>query len=336
MSDYQLFELGDLELQSKRVLPDAKLAYKTYGSLAADKSNAVLYPTSYGAQHGDIEWLIGPGRILDTDRWFVVIPNQFGNGLSTSPSNSQRAIEAGRWPGITHADNVGAQRRLLRDVFGIERLPLVYGWSMGGQQALHWAVLYPDEVDRICVICSSARTSRHNLVFLEGVKAALTGDPAWRDGWFHEHPVRGLQAMGRVYAGWAMSQAFYRERVYEKLGFPSIEDYLVRNWEANYLRRDGNDLLAMLDTWMKSDVSANDRFNGDLEAALGSIAARAMIMPCRTDLYFTPEDSEAETAMIPGAEYRPIESIRGHRAGNPIDSPDDELFIRQAVQDLTR
>jgi homoserine O-acetyltransferase len=205
---------------------------------------------------------------------------------------------------------------------------------MGAQQALHWGAIFPGQVDRICAVCSSARTSIHNKVFLEGVRATLTGDPNWRGDHFAAHPVRGLRAMGRVYAGWAMSQAFYREKLYERAGFSSLEDFLVRSWEGNFLRRDAHDLLASLDTWMASDISDNEIYHGDLPRALGAITARATIMPSRTDLYFTPEDSEMETAHMPNARFLPIESIWGHRAGNPVLNPDDEATLRQAVAEL--
>ena len=334
MSDYKVFELGDLALQCGMILPKAQLSYQTYGNLAADKSNVVLYPTSYGAHHTDIEWLIRPGGILDPDKYFVVIPNMFGNGLSSSPSNIAEPYGMGRFPAFSHWDNVQAQRRLLAEVFGVERLALVYGWSMGAQQALHWGAIFPDQVDALCAVCGSARTSPHNKVFLEGVRATLTADPAWRNGGFAARPVQGLRAMGRVYAGWAMSQAFYREGKHLGLGFASLEDYLVRAWEANFLRRNGDDLLSMLATWYRSDISDNEIYRGDLAAALGAIKARAMIVPGRTDLYFTPEDSEAECAQMPNAEFRPIESIWGHRAGNPIDNADDEAHLRNAVRAL--
>ncbi|HET6927104.1 MAG TPA: alpha/beta fold hydrolase, partial [Hyphomicrobiaceae bacterium] len=239
VGDQETFELGALTLQCGLTLPGAHLAYKTYGTLAPDKSNVILYPTSFGAHHTDIEWLIGRQRVLDPERYFIVIPNQFGNGLSTSPSNLEEPFGRGRNPLFTHWDNVHAQERLLREKFGVTRLALVYGWSMGGQQALHWGALFPDRVDRICAVCTSARTSVHNKVFLEGIRATLTADAAWRDGRFVERPLRGLRAFGRVYAGWAMSQAFYREKLWEGAGFASLEDYLVRAWEGNFLRRHG-------------------------------------------------------------------------------------------------
>jgi homoserine O-acetyltransferase/O-succinyltransferase len=231
---------------------------------------------------------------------------------------------------VTATDNVRMQRRLLTERLGIERIALVCGWSMGGQQAYHWAALFPDMVERIAVVCGSARTAPHNLVFLEGIKYALMADPAWRDGCFVEQPVRGLRAMGRIYAGWALSQAFYREELYRTIGFSSLEDFLIAGWEANYLRRDANNLLAMIWTWQHADISANELYGRDLEKALGAISATALIMPSTTDLYFTVADNEREVAHVRHAELRPIPSIWGHRAGNPTQNPEDDDFIDRA------
>ena len=154
-ADSEQFVIRDYRLQCGATLPEAKLIYKTYGTLNRDRSNVILYPTSYGAQHPDIDWLIGPERILDSSRYFIVIPNMFGNGLSTSPSN----VEGGITPQFTHVDNVTIQRRMLEEVFGIRRLALAYGWSMGAQQALHWGALFPDAVERILAICGTAKTT---------------------------------------------------------------------------------------------------------------------------------------------------------------------------------
>lgn len=334
MPDHSRFELDDLALQCGITLRGAEIVYKTYGTLNRDKSNVILYPTSYAAQHMDIEWLIGRDRVLDPERYFIIIPNMFGNGLSSSPSTVSAPYDRGRFPNITVYDNVRAQHRLLTEVFGIERLALVYGWSMGGQQAYHWGALYPDMVERMAVLCGSARTAPHNIVFLEGVRAALTADPNWQNGWFTAQPVRGLRAMGRVYAGWALSQAFYREHLYRKIGYSSIEDYLISNWEGSFLRRSGDDLLAQLWTWQNCDVSANATYTSDFARALGAIKAKSLIMPSETDLYFTVEDNRREVAHMKNAELRPIPSIWGHRAGNPLANPEDERFIAKAIREL--
>jgi homoserine O-acetyltransferase/O-succinyltransferase len=334
MPDYQIFEAGDVVLQSGLTYRGAKLAYKTFGTLNAAKSNAIVHPTSFGAQHTDLEWAVGEGKALDPSKYFIVIINKFGNGLSSSPSNTPPPFDRGRYPYFTMADNVRVQQRLMAEVFGVERVRMVYGFSMGAQQAFHWAALFPDRVEKIMAICGSAKTSPHNFVFLEGVKAALTADEAWKDGWFATQPVRGFRAFGRVYAGWGLSQAFYREEVWRTVGYSSLEDFLVASWEAGFRRRDANDLLAMLWMWQHADISANELYHGDLKKALGAITADAIVMPCETDLYFTVEDNRREVAQMPRAELRPIPSIWGHRAGNPVLSPADAKFIGDATREL--
>lgn len=329
-----VFEAGNVALQSGITLRGTKLVYKTYGTLAPDKSNVIVYPTSYSAQHTDIEWLIGPGRILDPTKYWIIVPNMLTNGLSTSPSNVAAPFDRGRFPLVTSYDNVKLQHRLLTEVFGIARIALVYGWSMGGQQAYHWASMYPEMVARACVLCGSARTSPHNHVFLEGVKSALMADPAWQNGWFVRQPLAGLRAMGRIYAGWALSQSFYREELWRQLGASSLEDFLIAGWEGNFQRRDANDLLAQLLTWQAGDIAANERFKGDLTAALGAIRARTLVMPGSTDLYFQVDDNALEVPKIANGKLLPIPSIWGHRAGNPSTNKDDERFIATAVREL--
>jgi len=334
MTDYQTLDLGNIVLQSGLTFRGAKLAYKTYGKLNADKSNAIVMNTPFGAHHTDIEFWIKPGLALDPDKYFIVIPNMFGNGLSSSPSNTPAPYDQGRYPNFTQFDNVTQQHRLIVDTLGIKTLKLAVGWSMGAQQAYHWAAIYPDMVERIAAICGSAKTSQHNLVFIEGVRAALTCDAAFRDGWFHEHPVRGLRAMGRVYAGWALSQSFYREFEWRKLGASSLEDFLVMGWEGNFLRRDANNLVAHFWTWQHSDISANDIYKGDFKKALGAIKARALVMPGQTDLYFQVADSEIEVKHMRNAQLRVIPSIWGHRAGNTNQNPPDFAFINDALREL--
>ncbi len=128
----RFFALGDFPLACGRILPQARLAYRVYGALNHARDNLVLYPSSYGARPEDIEWAVGP--VLDPRRWCVVLVSQFGNGVSSSPSNSALGLSEDGWR-LDHRDNLRAQVRLLEQVFGVERPALVYGWSMGAQQA---------------------------------------------------------------------------------------------------------------------------------------------------------------------------------------------------------
>jgi len=323
-----VFDCGNVSLQRGGTLEGARIVYKTFGTLSPRRDNVIVYPTSYSAHHTDIEWLVSPEHCLDPSRYFIVIPNMFTNGLSSSPSNTPG------FPSVTTYDNVMQQRRMMAELFGVDRVKLVYGWSMGAQQAYHWAALFGEAVERIVVNCGSARTAPHNFVFLEGVRTALQADPNWDGSRYTAKPERGLRAMGRIYAGWALSQTFYRREMWRGLGFASLEDFLVRSWEASFLRRDASDLLAQLWTWQNSDISANDLYRGDLEMALAGIKAQVLLMPSATDLYFQTDDNRAELPHLRHGRLVEIPSVWGHRAGNPRDNPEDAAFIDAEVEKL--
>lgn len=330
MNDYEQFELGDLLLQSGQTLHDATLAFKTYGTLDAARANAVVFPTHYRGTHEDNEWLIGPGKALDPDRYFIVCPNLFGNGVSSSPSNTPGPQGRGGFPNVSVGDNVAAQHRLLRERFDVTNIALALGFSMGAQQAYHWAVHYPDLVERVAPFCGSARTAPHNAVFLDGVKAALTADQSFANGWYESPPVSGLRAAGTVWAGWGRSQTFYREERWREAGYPSREDYVRETYLESWAQQDANDALAMMWTWRHADVSDDPRFGGDLAKALGSITARALVMPSATDLYFPPEDSVLEVRHLQRAELCVIPSVWGHGAGGN-SNPADAAFVDRQI-----
>src|SRR5262249_27990366 len=157
-------------------------------------------------------------------------------------------------------DDVAAQHRLVTSGFGIRRVALVTGWSMGAQQTLQWAVSHPDMVERIAPFCGTAKTTPHNWVFLNGVRSALTSDAGWLGGEYQSQPVKGLRAFAHGYAGWAFSQPFYKQELYRQLGFGSLEEFLTGFWEKRYLRRDANNLLSMLRTWQLNDLGATPGF----------------------------------------------------------------------------
>ena len=333
-ADYKIFDLDSVPLQSGIVFRNAKLAYKTYGQLAADKSNVIVCPSPYAGTHQDVDWLTSAAKVLDPSRYFIIAMNMFGNGLSSSPSNAVPPFDGNRYPKITLADNVGMQHRLVTEVFGIQKIALVHGWSMGAQQAYHWGALFPDMVERICVHCGSARTSVNNLVFLNGIRAALTADPLWQDEWFAAPPLRGLQVFSRVYSGWVASPAFYRQEIYKTFGFSTLEEFLVGASDAFWLQRDANNLMAQLWTWQKADISDNELYGRDLGKALSAIKAKALIMPSETDRLFAVEDNVLEMPHLMHGELRPIPSIFGHLAGSSYGPPQDVAFVAKGVSDL--
>ena len=330
---HDIFLLGDIPLQCGRTLPDAKLAYKTYGTLNAKRDNVVLLPTFYTGTHERNEGFFGPGRAIDPSRHFVVSINMFGNGLSSSPSNAQVPADRGNFPLVTLFDNINCQQILLQELFGIEQLLLVIGWSMGGCQAFQWAAQFPDRVINTLPFCASARTSRHNWVFLEGVKAALLADTAFKGGFYDHPPEIGLKAFARVYAGWAYSQTWYREEYYKQLGFNNAEA-LLQDWENDHLNWDANNLLAKLATWQSGDISNNDLYKGDFETALANIKANTIIIACNNDLYFQPADNQLEIYHIKNSELRVYESPWGHCVASPGNDPSFASYLDRSISEL--
>jgi homoserine O-acetyltransferase len=323
------FSLGDFVVQSGEVITDAKLEWKSHGTLSPARDNVIIYPTSYGAQHPDLEWLIGPDKILDPTRWFIVIPDMFSNGLSSSAATHPNFPKV-----VTSWDNVQAQMRLLQEQFGVSRIHAAFGFSMGAQQSYHWAAAFPDAVDHAIIVCGSARTADHNKVFLSGLLRTLEAAPEHLgDGRFAAEPMLAKRAFGHIYAGWGLSQDFYRAKLYmTALGAPDLEAFLERDWAQRFQARPAANLYAQAVTWMHGDISNNPLYGGDLTAALSTIKARVLLMPGETDLYFRVADHTPELAALKHAKLAVIPSIWGHRAGNPAVIPADAAFVKRKTR----
>jgi homoserine O-acetyltransferase len=181
--------------------------------------------------------------------------------------------------------------------------------------------------------CASAKTSEHNIVFLEGVKAALQSDVVYDDGNYQTPPVKGLKAFGRIYAGWAFSQTFYRKKMYRLKGFDSAEA-LLQDWEKDNLDWDANNLLCKLKTWQQGDISQQPDYDGDFVKALKGIKAKTIIIVCDDDMYFRVEDNEIEAAQIDNAELRVYSSPWGHCVASPGNDPEFEKFLDQSISEL--
>src|SRR3984957_21311382 len=176
------FVIANFHTESGVTLPVVRIEYGTYGHLNAAKDNVILLPSHYMADYHGYEWLIGPGHALDTSKLFLVAPELFGNGHSSSPSNTPEPFHGPRFPQMTIRDNVEAVHRLLTEELQIRHVRAIIGFSMGCQQAFQWAVSYPAFADRIVGTAGTAKTYGHGVVCLEGQIAALTADAAFKDG----------------------------------------------------------------------------------------------------------------------------------------------------------
>lgn len=318
---FVLHDLGHLILECGETLRGAKLACRTFGTLNADKSNAVLVTTWFSGTGKVMQDVyVGAGHALDPAKYFIVIVDQLGSGVSSSPHNTPAPQAMARFPRLSIGDDVNAQARLLSQVFGIERLALVVGGSMGGQQVYEWAVSRPDMVERAAPIACTARISHHQKVFVETLKEAITSDPAWRGGWYADgSDLRdGMDRMARIVATAGWSPEFYTaERWRTVLGMSSLEDFLNGVMKAYFEPMDPHALLAQMHKWQRADVARHS--GGDLAAALGRITAKTTVMPISHDLFFPLAEAEADCRLIPGADLRVINSVEGHMGLNGFE-----------------
>jgi len=190
-SHVRFHSLGDFALESGAVLPGARVAYATFGTLNARRDNAVLLPSWYGSNHHGYDFLVGNGRALDSAKYFVVATEMFANGSSSSPSNTPAPFHGPRFPSVAIRDNVEAAFRLLTAELKITHVRAIVGFSMGAQQAFQWAVTHPDFADRIAAYCGTAKTYPHGVVRLESAISALTADAAFQAGDYSSPPLTG-------------------------------------------------------------------------------------------------------------------------------------------------
>jgi homoserine O-acetyltransferase len=330
-AEHHEFTISAFKTESGVVLPKAVVIYGTYGHLNAARDNAVLLPSHYMANHHGYEWLIGPNSALDTAQLYLVATELFGNGHSSSPSNTPEPFHGPRFPIMTIRDNVEAVHRLLTQDLKITHLRAIIGFSMGAQQAFQWAVSYPDVADRIVATSGTAKTYGHGIVRLEGQIAALTADPSFNDGNYSTPPQKGLEAFGMVWAGWLYSQEWWRRELW-KTTVPAgttLAQYMQRF--RNFIPgADANDMILQARTWERHDVGATPGFGGDVEKALQSIKVPFLYMPSETDLYFPLGDARYEAAFMSTVSLVPIPSLWGHPAGAGA-SPADRAFLNETI-----
>ncbi len=324
----RILTLKEFRLEGGAVLPVANVAYATFGTLNAAKDNAVLVPSYYGADYHGYDFLIGPGKALDPSRYFVVATEMFGNGFSSSPSNTPAPHAGPEFPAIAIRDNVEASKRVLEHL-GVTHVRAVVGFSMGAEQAFQWAVSHPTFMDGIVPWCGTAKTYPHGVVRLESAIRALTADPAFAGGRYTSPPKAGMAAWSTHWAAWVWSQEWWRRELFKPQS-ATVEEALAARIVRDSVR-DPNNLILHARTWQKHNVGDTRGFGGDHEKALQSITARVLYMPCETDLYFPIADARYEQQFLKHSTFAPIPSLWGHSAGGG-GNPADAAFINDQIR----
>jgi homoserine O-acetyltransferase len=328
--EHRFAALGRFPLEGGGAIEDFHACYVTHGRLSPAGDNAILVCSAIGQTHHRLDFLIGPGRALDTDRFFIVAIDAIGNGLTTSPSTSIRQ-PGSAFPRFSIRDMVASQHAALTHELGIAKLFAVVGASMGGMQALQWAVSFPTMTRAVVAMTPMARTAPWAAIVNETCRAALMADPAWDGQRFTADPARGWRAWTgvlRMLAG--------RSPPALAADFPDIGSALTR------YRATVDDTLAMnldpLDWIYQShaydahDVAAEPRFAGDLGAALSTIIARTLIISAESDLYNPADAARTAATLIPGARYVELATMQGHQAATAAAKEDAAAIDRSIAR----
>jgi homoserine O-acetyltransferase/O-succinyltransferase len=310
---YQLHDIGALDLERGGKLETCQLAVATHGKINDRKDNVILIPTWFSGTSKIWEQVyIGEGRALDPSKYFIVVINQIGGGLSTSPHNTSGANGGPNFPKIRIVDDVRAQHRFVTEALGISEIALVAGGSMGAQQTYEWAVRFPDMVKRAAPIAGTAKTTEYCSVYTETLIEAIVTDPNFLRGTYTRPSAvaAGLKRHAKLWTIMGWSTEFFRLGRYKALGFDDMTSFVDTFMTGYFAPMDPNNLLCMASKWQRGDVSRMT--GGDLAAALGRIKAKTFVMPISHDMFFPPSDCEPEQRLIASSEFRPIKSVDGH------------------------
>jgi len=329
------FERGD-------TLAPIDVAYETYGELDADGKNCILvchaltgnahaafYNSEEDKTTGWWDGIIGPGKALDTTKYFVVCSNVLGGCYGTTGPTSMNPITLKEYgtsfPAVTIRDMIRLQKRLL-DWLGVRHVQLVIGGSMGGMQAIEWAVSYPEFVERAAPIATGSSHTAWGIGLNEVARQAIFNDPAYRNGDYYQfgQPARGL-ALARMIAmisyrsPESFTLRFQRARAnnsgddlfFDPANIFQVESYLHYQGVKLVERFDANTYIYISRAMDMHDV-ARDR--GDLEKVLRSVRSKVLCIGISSDVLYPAEEQRGLAELIPGAVYREIISLHGHDA----------------------
>ena len=327
---HQSYRIGDLALESGEVIKDFAISYVTHGTLNAKKSNAILMVTAISGNHHRLDFLIGPGKALDTDKYFIVCTDAIGNGLTTSPSNSSAQPHM-KFPKFLIRDMVTSQKKLMEHL-GIDHVVAVVGPSMGGMQTLQWGVSYPEFMDSLVALVPLAKTPAWTVTVLEATRKAIMLDPAWKNGDYAAPPEQGIRLWRDI-----LNFLAARSPEVSRDQFPNQLDILpyLQAQETGLIKAfDANDWIYQTWAYDRHDVGTTPGMNGDYVKALRAIKAKTLIMTGTKDL-LSPEWEPREAARyIRDVRVMTISpgTVTGHASAGGAFPADVDYLNREIAQ----
>jgi homoserine O-acetyltransferase len=329
---HQSYRIGDLTLESGEVIKDFAISYVTHGKLNEKKSNAILMVTAISGNHHRLDFLIGPGKALDPDKYFIICTDAIGNGLTTSPSNSTAQPHM-KFPKFLIRDMVGSQKKLMESL-GIAHVVAVVGPSMGGMQVLQWGVTHPEFMDSLVALVPLAKTPAWTVTVLEATRKAIMLDPVWKNGDYAEPPEQGIRLWRDILNFLAArSPEVSRDQFANQL---DILPWMQAQETALIKAFDANDWIYQTWAYDRHDVGTTPGMNGDTVKALRAIKAKTLIMTGTKDLLNPEWEPQDAARFIRDVRLMTISpgTVTGHAAAGGAFPADVDFLNREISQFL--
>ena len=277
----QMASLGDFRLENGQVIRDFRIGYRTFGALNAQKSNAVLFPTWFTGTTAELKGAVGPGRMIDPSKYFVILVDAIGDGVTSSPSNSKLQPRMS-FPRFTILDMVHAEHELATRVLKLRHLRAVMGVSMGGMQTFQWIVAYPNFMDKAIPIVGSPKLTSYDLLLWSAEEHAIEADCNWKSGNYTSLPQAGMRTAADIHT-LNLTTPAYRVAHTTPQAFP----HFLESTELRTMRSfDANDWIRQLQAMMAADVSKS--FGGSMRKAAAAVRAQVLVVPAQQDHMVNP------------------------------------------------
>ncbi|GHS98291.1 homoserine O-acetyltransferase [Synergistales bacterium] len=321
-AEHQLYSLGDFKLVNGEVIRDFSISYVTHGTLNESKDNAILMTSSLAGNHHRVDYLIGKGKAYDPDKYFIICTDAIGNGLTTSPSNS-KSQPGMKFPRYSIQDMVNSQHRLVTEKFGLTKLLVVTGASMGGMQSLQWGASYPDMVQTIVAIIPLGKAGPWMKLQCEAMRRAIMLDPAWDNGNYTSQPEKGMKLWATLLFGLAVNTPQAINENFDGDTKKALE-WLAKRDELLWKAIDANDFIIQSEACDSFDLGQTPGFDGDYVKALASIKAKTLMLSGSGDILCPEDEAKFAADHIPNATFKLIAPPRkrGHGAGTDWTAPE--------------
>jgi len=341
-SPHQFADLGEFAFEGGGRIPNLRMSYVTHGKLNAAKDNAILFMHGWGSNHHGFDQMIGPGKPLDTDKYFIICTDELGNSQTTfehttSPTNSGLKMNFPRYNG---RDKIKAEHKLVTEVLGIPRLLAVTGISSGADHSVQMAVLYPHFMDGILPVSGGALSSTQGFFYGALYMSVIESCQGWQGGHYDENPRQCATNALSTFVPYFYSREWWARNIDNPEAYTTWRN----QWGEYYLDiQDARDLYYRMMAAGSGWIGDTPGFGGDVNAALGSINATTLFLYSSHDQFFLPQHIAAQVKAIPSARAVEVDSTAGHliccnadpqatfAMGTAIRAFLDELSAQQAA-----